>query len=143
MQDAADQSEYIKTIVTKPHHATDHTQIELKVNDIVYVLEQDETGWGGGFKEGEDQTGWFPGSCVRPVPVEIGAQQVAPQEHVQPAQQHDVYEGKSYQNGAADVDGAHMQGSRPVASPMRGGHSAYVAEAAMDAGSVAWSSAST
>merc|ERR1719476_1132080 len=61
------QPEYIKTIVTKPHHATDHTQIELKVNDIVFVLEQDETGWWGGFKEGEDQTGWFPGSCVRPI----------------------------------------------------------------------------
>jgi hypothetical protein len=57
--------EYMRTIVIKPHIASDETQFDLKVNDIVYVLEQDETGWWGGHKEGEDCTGWFPGSCVR------------------------------------------------------------------------------
>lgn len=64
------QSEFMKTIVVKPHTATDESQLELKVNDIVYVLEQDHTGWWGGHKEGEDSTGWFPGSCVRPVQFE-------------------------------------------------------------------------
>jgi len=55
----------MKTKVVKPHHATDETQLELRFNDIVYVLEQDDSGWWGGHKEGEDCTGWFPGSCVR------------------------------------------------------------------------------
>jgi len=32
------------------------------------VLERDDSGWWGGHKEGEDNTGWFPGSCVRAVP---------------------------------------------------------------------------
>jgi len=63
-------SEFMKTVVIKPHAATDESQLELKVNDIVYVLEQDHTGWWGGHKEGEDSTGWFPGSCVRPVQLE-------------------------------------------------------------------------
>lgn len=58
----------MKTVVVKPHRATDGTQLDLNVNDIVYVLEQDETGWWGGHKEGEDITGWFPGSCVRILP---------------------------------------------------------------------------
>ena len=31
------------------------------------MLEKDETGWWGGQKEGETQTGWFPGSCVRTI----------------------------------------------------------------------------
>lgn len=56
-----------KTKVVKPHHASDDTQLELRLNDIVYVLEQDDSGWWGGHKEGEDCTGWFPGSCVREV----------------------------------------------------------------------------
>jgi hypothetical protein len=61
--------EPLRTIVVKPHEANgDETQLELKVNDIVYVLEQDETGWWGGHKENEDFTGWFPGTCVRPQP---------------------------------------------------------------------------
>lgn len=55
----------MKAIVVKSHHATDETQLELRLNDIVYVLEQDDSGWWGGHKEGEDCTGWFPGSCVR------------------------------------------------------------------------------
>jgi len=56
---------FMKAIVVKSHHATDETQLELRLNDIVYVLEQDDSGWWGGHKEGEDCTGWFPGSCVR------------------------------------------------------------------------------
>lgn len=31
------------------------------------VLEKDETGWWGGHLEGNERTGWFPGSCVRHV----------------------------------------------------------------------------
>jgi len=71
--------EYLKTYVVKPHHATDDSQLELKVNDVVYVMEQDHTGWWGGHKEGEDHTGWFPGSCVRPFDP-----QPRPQVEVQP-----------------------------------------------------------
>jgi len=121
VQDASDlQSEYIRSIVTKPHRATDQTQIELSVGDIVYVLEQDETGWWGGFKEGEDQTGWFPGSCVRPVlPTE------EPKEHAE-----------ACKGSAAETEGAHQRDSRPVASPMRGEHRVATTEAAKDAGTV-------
>lgn len=55
---------FMKTRVVKPHEATDETQLELKIGDVVFVLEQDNSGWWGGHKEGEDNTGWFPGSCV-------------------------------------------------------------------------------
>lgn len=60
--------EAIRTVVVKPHRATDDSQLELQVNDIVCVLEKDETGWWGGHKDGEEFTGWFPGSCVRELP---------------------------------------------------------------------------
>lgn len=70
--------EYLKTYVVKPHHATDDSQLELKVNDVVYVLEQDHTGWWGGHKEGEDHSGWFPGSCVRPFEPQLRPQEVQP-----------------------------------------------------------------
>jgi len=65
-------SEYTKTIVIKSHTATDDSQLSLQVNEIVYVLEQDATGWWGGHKEGDDFTGWVPGSCVMPLGVEHG-----------------------------------------------------------------------
>ena len=58
---------YIRTIVVTKHDPTDETQLTLKVNDIVIVLEKDETGWWGGQKEGDTETGWFPGSCVREI----------------------------------------------------------------------------
>jgi len=64
MVDTAD-FQFMKCVVVKTHNATDETQLELRLNDIVYVLEQDDSGWWGGHKEGEDCTGWFPGSCVR------------------------------------------------------------------------------
>merc|ERR1719301_112573 len=69
MVDASPSAEFnfMKTKVVKPHHASDETQLELRLNDIVYVLEQDDSGWWGGHKEGEDCTGWFPGSCVREI----------------------------------------------------------------------------
>jgi len=54
--------------VVQPHDPSDWAQLRLQVGDIVYVLEQDETGWWGGHKENDEQTGWFPGSCVRPEP---------------------------------------------------------------------------
>jgi len=59
--------QFMKTKVVKAHHATDETQLELRLDDIVYVLEQDDSGWWGGHKEGEDCTGWFPGSNVLPL----------------------------------------------------------------------------
>lgn len=62
-----DDSEPERTVVVRQHDATDDSQLELKVGEIVIVLEKDETGWWGGHKEGEDFTGWFPGSCVGPL----------------------------------------------------------------------------
>lgn len=55
-------------VVMTPHKPTDDSQLELAVHDIVYVLEQDASGWWGGHKENDERTGWFPGSCVREVP---------------------------------------------------------------------------
>jgi hypothetical protein len=57
----------VQSVVVKRHEATDSSQLELYVGDIVFVLEKDETGWWGGHKEGEDLTGWFPGFCVEAV----------------------------------------------------------------------------
>mmetsp|Transcript_117207 Transcript_117207/g.184361 ORF Transcript_117207/g.184361 Transcript_117207/m.184361 type:complete len:434 (-) Transcript_117207:184-1485(-) len=62
--------EPVRTIVIKRHAATDSSQLDLYVNDIVFVLEKDETGWWGGHKDGEDLTGWFPGFCVQALPEE-------------------------------------------------------------------------
>mmetsp|Transcript_62992 Transcript_62992/g.147902 ORF Transcript_62992/g.147902 Transcript_62992/m.147902 type:complete len:421 (+) Transcript_62992:54-1316(+) len=61
------QCELIRTVVVKKHEPSDDTQLTLKVNDIVIVMEKDETGWWGGHKEGEEATGWFPGICVQPI----------------------------------------------------------------------------
>lgn len=62
---------YLRAIVVKKHDATDDSQLSLKVNEIVIILEQDETGWWGGHLEGKEmKTGWFPGSCVRITPSE-------------------------------------------------------------------------
>ncbi|CAK0792568.1 unnamed protein product [Prorocentrum cordatum] len=64
------QEERIRTVVVKPHLATDATQLSLQEGEIVIVLEQDESGWWGGHKDREEVTGWFPGSCVRQVQAE-------------------------------------------------------------------------
>lgn len=42
------------------------SQLVLMKGNIVWVLEQHESGWWGGHKEGDDLTGWFPKSLVRP-----------------------------------------------------------------------------
>ena len=67
---------YVRAMVVKKHTATDDSQLSLTPNEKVIILEQDETGWWGGHKEGqEEKTGWFPGSCVRilsPVPCQDG-----------------------------------------------------------------------
>mmetsp|Transcript_8232 Transcript_8232/g.19354 ORF Transcript_8232/g.19354 Transcript_8232/m.19354 type:complete len:475 (-) Transcript_8232:102-1526(-) len=67
--------EFLKAVVVKRHvvpadaeQCADAPQLSLEVNEIVYVLEQDESGWWGGHKEGHEETkGWFPGNCVRVV----------------------------------------------------------------------------
>lgn len=43
------------------------SQLVLKKADIVWVLERHNSGWWGGHKEGENLTGWFPKSLVRPL----------------------------------------------------------------------------
>lgn len=110
------QAECIKTVVTIPHQATDSSQLELKVNDIVYVLEQDQTGWWGGFKESEEQTGWFPGSCVRLLPSDAGAMAAAGEQQEQSAWQPSKGSPTRLSSAALETDG------RAVASPMRGGN---------------------
>jgi len=56
---------YQLALCVKPHRAGDSNQLEMKVGDRIIVLEQDETGWWGGHKEGDDSvTAWFPGACV-------------------------------------------------------------------------------
>mmetsp|Transcript_81601 Transcript_81601/g.141789 ORF Transcript_81601/g.141789 Transcript_81601/m.141789 type:complete len:544 (+) Transcript_81601:77-1708(+) len=64
---ASPEQEFQKAVVVKAHQASDGSQLNLEVNDIVYVLEKDESGWWGGHKHGEDNTGWFPGQCVKEV----------------------------------------------------------------------------
>lgn len=55
----------IKVVAIRDHPAGDESQLALKVGDIVSVIEQDESGWWGGHKKGEEFTGWFPGTAVR------------------------------------------------------------------------------
>jgi len=64
---SAQSFQFVRAVTVKPHYATDESQLTLAVDDVVYVLEQDETGWWGGHKEGEERTGWFPGVCVQTV----------------------------------------------------------------------------
>merc|ERR1740117_1511591 len=66
MESPAEQLEapIMRATVVRAHRATDGTQLDLSLGQIVHVLEQDSTGWWGGYKEGEDNTGWFPGMCV-------------------------------------------------------------------------------
>eukprot|EP00439_Symbiodinium_sp_Y106_P022032 s4543_g2.t1 len=42
-------------------------QLTLNVGDIVWVLEE-EDGWCGGHKDGDDNTGWFPASIINRIP---------------------------------------------------------------------------
>uniref|UniRef100_A0A7S1F1V0 SH3 domain-containing protein n=1 Tax=Noctiluca scintillans TaxID=2966 RepID=A0A7S1F1V0_NOCSC len=64
---SAQSFQFVRAVTVKPHYATDESQLTLAVDDVIYVLEQDETGWWGGHKEGEERTGWFPGVCVQTV----------------------------------------------------------------------------
>jgi len=43
--------------------------LRLVKGDIVYVLEKHESGWWGGHKEGDEATGWFPGSVAMEKPL--------------------------------------------------------------------------
>jgi len=42
------------------------SHLKLAKGDIVWVLEQHDSGWWGGHKDGDDLTGWFPAGLVRP-----------------------------------------------------------------------------
>mmetsp|Transcript_43249 Transcript_43249/g.69977 ORF Transcript_43249/g.69977 Transcript_43249/m.69977 type:complete len:531 (+) Transcript_43249:84-1676(+) len=94
-----DEAETFRTIVVKAHHATDDSQLELKLGDIIFVLEQDETGWWGGHKEGDEATGWFPGSCVRAAPEATTGStprklEQCPEQSPQPKQQEQLQQAR-------------------------------------------------
>lgn len=51
----------------EPQGEFSSSQLRLSKGDFVWVLEQHESGWWGGHKEGDDLTGWFPATLVRAV----------------------------------------------------------------------------
>lgn len=53
--------------VFEPSGLDKANQLALKPGDVVVVLEQDSSGWWGGYKEGDLATGWFPAVAVRPL----------------------------------------------------------------------------
>ena len=111
----------MKTVVVKPHRATDGTQLDLNVNDIVYVLEQDETGWWGGHKEGEDITGWFPGSCVRILPDQPPLERAQEQQANQGpgVAARGMLTGAAFNDGPDGSPGGGMGMERDMGGPMR------------------------
>lgn len=51
--------------VLKEHKASDDLQLNLKVGDLVAVLEEDSSGWvGGHVRTTPDLLGWFPRFCI-------------------------------------------------------------------------------
>jgi hypothetical protein len=55
-----------QAVVICEHVSDDELQLNLRIGDIVTVLEDDESGWAGGYRLGnEDVTGWFPRHCVK------------------------------------------------------------------------------
>eukprot|EP00933_Yihiella_yeosuensis_P071069 TRINITY_DN79263_c0_g1_i1.p1 TRINITY_DN79263_c0_g1~~TRINITY_DN79263_c0_g1_i1.p1 ORF type:complete len:566 (+),score=86.90 TRINITY_DN79263_c0_g1_i1:92-1789(+) len=49
-----------------PHGETKDSQLQLNVGDIVWVLDHGaDSGWWGGHKVGDDNTGWFPSQVCR------------------------------------------------------------------------------
>merc|ERR1719221_430641 len=67
-------------------HSADHVApgedgehvLDVRAGDVVYVLEQDETGWFGCRKEGDGREGWLPGSILRCLEPAAGEGQPAP-----------------------------------------------------------------
>mmetsp|Transcript_23724 Transcript_23724/g.59209 ORF Transcript_23724/g.59209 Transcript_23724/m.59209 type:complete len:419 (-) Transcript_23724:48-1304(-) len=55
-------------LVIKEHLSIEKLQLTLRLGDVVYVVEEDATGWAGGYKVGEEEiSGWFPRICVRTI----------------------------------------------------------------------------
>jgi len=105
--------EPLRTVVIKRHYATDSTQLELQLNDIVMVLEKDNTGWWGGHKEGEELTGWFPGFCVQACPLPE-SEAAAEQENACEKQLEPI------RNAALETEASSpMRRNHAVASPQR------------------------
>jgi len=48
-----------------PDGASLPSVLTLTKGQIVYVLEQHESGWWGGHRDGDETSGWFPKSCLR------------------------------------------------------------------------------
>lgn len=99
-------ADYIgRSVVVKDHKATDGDQLDLRVGDVVYVLEQDETGWWGGHKEGEENTGWFPGSILK-----------CPLEPVTSQANGDLEDASPARDGSAGIEADGSPRQSPVAS---------------------------
>jgi hypothetical protein len=65
MQNAL-RAEVIVDPVYPAGHEDCSSVLRLRKGDIVYVMEQHESGWWGGHKEGDETTGWFPANVAVP-----------------------------------------------------------------------------
>jgi len=120
----------VKGVVLVDYEADgEHREGQLKLckGDIIYVLEQDQSGWWGGHKEGDDLTGWFPSSIVQMTqPHETNAQ--GEPKHCQ----DDMSQDSSFSD---EVSSPLMCEGRRVASPQargRGGPQSPEAVSAID-----------
>jgi len=62
--------EMFRALVIREHVSDEELQLNLKLGDVVAVLEEDASGWAGGRKvspPGEEAVGWFPRYCVQPM----------------------------------------------------------------------------
>mmetsp|Transcript_60231 Transcript_60231/g.108434 ORF Transcript_60231/g.108434 Transcript_60231/m.108434 type:complete len:530 (+) Transcript_60231:105-1694(+) len=56
------------TVPWVPKGDDKESQLALNVGDIVWVLETSDSGWCGGHKDGDDNTGWFPDVICKILP---------------------------------------------------------------------------
>lgn len=54
-----------RSVVIEDYLPEEDGQLTLSKGEIVYVLEQHESGWWGGHKHGQELTGWFPQRVVQ------------------------------------------------------------------------------
>lgn len=94
-----------------PAGEAQESQLPLSIGEWVWVLEQHDSGWWGGYKDGEEHMGWFPAAacCVM----------------AKSDAENDLNE-RSRTTGGLSAGALRTSDFRAVASPMglrRGGHS--------------------